>query len=624
MLRRPLALLGLALGIASCKGDSPVAPVTVAVTVSASPSNPKPGGSSTITITANPKEGDRVTWLGLRIEGLGYPLESDSVAIADGSNVAEATLYFPVAFGTVRVTGFARTAKGALGESTITMVLADQILPSVSVGMITPSPSAGAEPGDVISVRVMAIDDVAMRYLAIHANGALVATDSVTSTSGAMIDRTVTFTVPKSGLGQTLVLSAKAQDVAGNVAQASIASYLIKDVSAPRLSATLSGGSGHGTYAPTDTVRFTLAGTDNVALRYVGYSLDGPFNVRDSAFTGGTTYSRSVSIPIEGRSGSATLTLFGRDSVGNVTATPAGLITIGTRARAAVATVTLANAAAVNDIAFDQKRSRIYLSQTDASQVAVVDLLTATELAPYAITGGPVGLDVTAGGDSLLVALRSLPSLAVLNLASGGRSSLQVDATRSASSVRAMANGHAIVALTFAGSGYGGNVVDFDLASGAARGQILVTERVPLVRSADRKRVFGLIDDSCCPESAFWYDATTSTFSAPVGTVSRFFPQVATNADGSRFFADTLIFSSTLQRLGAFSPPLNFTAMAANADPSVIFVASLGAVRRIRLSDSAVLETITLPFTPSKLLMLPDGLTLVAAAGNRAAVIDLW
>src|SRR6266436_9798608 len=73
-------------------------------------------------------------------------------------------------------------------------------------------------------------------------------------------------------------------------------------------------------------------------------------------------------------------------------------------------------AAPVYDIAFDSKRSALYLSQPQSQQVAVLSTTTMTLQTPIALFGSPSGLDLSVGGDSLVVALKSTQLLAIVNL----------------------------------------------------------------------------------------------------------------------------------------------------------------------------------------------------------------
>jgi hypothetical protein len=212
----------------------------------------------------------------------------------------------------------------------------------------------------------------------------------------------------------------------------------------------------------------------------------------------------------------------------------------------------------------------------------------------------------------------------VLNLATGGRTSVVADVARGALTVRVLANAHAVVGLTFQGSGFGGGVVDLDLRTGTRTAALNATQRTPLVRSSDRRVLLGLIDDSCCPEQGFVYSAVTGTFSATRPVANRFRPQLAIASDGSRVYADGAAYSPTLAPLGTFPLPVGFTALSGAADPLEVWAAATETVYRIRTSDGAVLRRIRLPgLTPSRLSLLDDGVTLVAVTSDRVTFIDL-
>ena len=85
---------------------------------------------------------------------------------------------------------------------------------------------------------------------------------------------------------------------------------------------------------------------------------------------------------------------------------------------------------------------------------------------------------------------------------------------RTPSGVRVAANNRVIFGVTFAGSGYGGSMMEFDLATRTVGSSVTTTESLPMAVSGNRQRVYALIDDSCCPEDGIYYDATKGKFSS--------------------------------------------------------------------------------------------------------------
>lgn len=622
---RALLSLGLA-ALASCGDSAPTKPASAfPVAVQLWSGTPAPGSDVQYRVTASPASGETVQYIGLGITGV--VAQRDSVMVAAGNRTVVFNVHVPYMFGDLNLTAFARTTRGAVGYATMTSVSGDAGPPSPGFYAVTPAAGSTLDPGSVLTVFFGSTDDVSLRYVLLRLTGALTQVDQVDypawgTTSGG---KTVHVIVP-SAVGQTITMMVEAKDFAGKVASVSLPPMRIVDASPPQLSLAVRGGSASGVFQPTDTLRLDLSATDNASLKYVGYAIDGPFGVRDSTPASGTAYARTVSIPVAGRNGAAVVTLFGADSTGNATQVPVIRLGFGARPRQAVSLVTLAGVSEVTDIAYDSKRDVAYLAQSMDSRVAVVSRGAATEGAAIMLTGQPTSVDVTVGGDTLVIAYADRNELGLVNLTTGMLGHVALDSLRVSSQVRAMANGHALVALYTPNlsGGAAGLVADIDLATGQKVGSLVVTERTPLVRSLDRRRLLALIDNSCCWEVGVTYDVATGTFMPSVPISDHLHPSLATGLDGSRFLVDERMFDASLNSLGYFVRPLGATIQAGGPDPATAFVVVPGALARVRLSTSAVIERIALPFTPLQLVITPDGLTAIAANGNRLAIIDLW
>ena len=103
-------------------------------------------------------------------------------------------------------------------------------------------------------------------------------------------------------------------------------------------------------------------------------------------------------------------------------------------------------------MAYDAKRDVLYLSQPDSQRVAVLSLGTYTYGTPLAMPSVPAGLDLTPGGDTLLVALRRAAALGVVDLTLAtpsvdtARLAFDTSLGRGPDALRVLANGKAIVA----------------------------------------------------------------------------------------------------------------------------------------------------------------------------------
>jgi hypothetical protein len=277
-------------------------------------------------------------------------------------------------------------------------------------------------------------------------------------------------------------------------------------------------------------------------------------------------------------------------------------------------------------------RDAVYLAQPGLNRVGVVSVAGGT-FSSIGLRYAPSSLDVSPSGDSLVVAMRAAHSLAVADLRDASPTPQYVALQYGTGSdqgpnwVRLAANRKAMMTITFAGSGYGGSVAEYDLTTGQqkARGDVgYVTEAVPMARSGDGSKIVMLIDDSCCPEGGRVYDAATDSWTAELGTVSRFFPSVAADWAGSRFLIAGTLFNERLATV-PFAPPGAYAGGPSALGPSQFGVFTSGnGFLVVRLSDGALLDTISLSFQPSRLLALPDGGTVVAVGPDRVAIVTLW
>jgi hypothetical protein len=336
--------------------------------------------------------------------------------------------------------------------------------------------------------------------------------------------------------------------------------------------------------------------------------------------------------------GSWDINAFARDSTGWLGSAGLGTVEVVNAIRRPTRTVTLD--AVVRDVAVDTVRQALYLSQPDSQRVAVLSLSTMTFGAPIALFGSPAGVDLSVGGDSLVVALRRSAYLAIVHLNTG-----QVDTVRlnfavgfntGPDNVRVMANQKALVTIAFDGTGYGGQVVEYDLSTGAQRVRTdaginqSVTEHVPMARAADRSTVLFLIDDSCCPIEGDVYYAASDTIGVKAGTVSGFFFPASSDATGSRFLIGESLFDGVLNPIVTLIPPPDAAYPTVLApDASAAYFARDHGYMKLRIPDGAVLERVVLPETPVKLVMLPNGRQLVALMENQVngalslSVVDL-
>jgi hypothetical protein len=293
--------------------------------------------------------------------------------------------------------------------------------------------------------------------------------------------------------------------------------------------------------------------------------------------------------------------------------------------------------APAQDLAYDAKRNLLYLAEPSFSQIGILSLASLQFETPIP-TGPnrPTGLDLSVSQDSLIVSLPEGKAIGVINLATSSRTfdtlRLTIDnfLNRRPDILRVMTGGRVFIAVTFDGSGFGGQVVEYDLATRTQRLRTdvgvnqSVTELTRLARSADRQRLLLLIDGSCCPLWGFVYNAQTDQWSSRFDTVNRFSPSVATNTDGSRFLIGGTLFSGTLTFLQTYSPTGYTDGPTALASDGVTgFFATPDGVLQVGLADGITTRTMQTSGAPVQLFVLPNGKALVVLTGTTVHVFRL-
>ena len=385
---------------------------------------------------------------------------------------------------------------------------------------------------------------------------------------------------------------------------------------------------------PGDPLRVTVHGKDDQSLAWIGYQLGPPANVRDSAAASGNTadaaFDRFVTVQW---SGTVAVTVFARDAWGHLTETALRPLRIGDFPTRPTRTLTLSGR--LLDLAYDASRGRLYLSDGQAMQISVVELAPFGQSAPIMLPGRPGGLDLSTGADSLLIALRDSVYMAVADLVRGTVDTVRLPVPSGGppqwpDRLRVMGNGKVLVSLTFDGSGFNGALAEYDLTDGSAllrsdagkAGQL--TESTLLTRTQDREHLLLLIDGSCCPVEAQLYTGVSDGLSAPLPTVSRSAASVSTDATGAHWLIGQTVFDAGLSAVRSFTPSaytFGPTALAPNG--STIYLGIEGGFLIVDTTDGTVREEVRLGVTPERLVALPDGATVVAAAGPNVLLVDL-
>jgi len=628
MLRRILIVAAI-LAVADCSSTTAPPVGSIVVTVRADTNAILPGQTVRVTVSVMPPDTESVDYVKIVTSGLVVSAESLNVGL-EGTFTVVRQYTPPVAAGTgmidVRATA---SVGGSLGNGETQIAVADTTPPSIS--QFTATPPDSVQPGDSVTVNLIASDNVALAYSIVHFTGAVTKTDSVDEAFKPYAQHVFGIRVPSTAPNGTLSITAQVADVSGHLATSAVTPIHVADTRAPVVLATTENSRGTAGFEPGDTLTLTVVARDNARLAFAGYALGAPASVHDSFPTTDSLFQKTVTMVVpQSWTGTSSVTVFAGDAAGNYRQENLGTITVDTRTRQAPWSAPLD--ASVDDIAFDTKRDALYLSEPDSNRIAVLSLGSQTFAAPIAYAGSPRGIDLSLGGDSLLVALRTTPYVGILNLNTGARDTVRVVTDNfldpGPDNLRVMGNDKALVTLTFSGSGYGGTVLTLDLATRAVANRLTVTELVPICRSGDRSTALILVDDSCCPIEGIVYDALSDQFPTDKGTVNQYFNFTSADFAGDHFLVSgsmgSTVFSSTLTSLGSPNVSGAIGASVLAPDGASAYFATSSGVVHVRLSDGTILDSTTLGEAPYRLAISPDGITLFAAAPNNVYVVDEW
>jgi len=620
----------------ACGRDTAGPAPGITVSLSVQPAFAEPGDTVRVTATAIPA-GDVVVDV-IRVTASGLISRSDSVrSSGSGSQSFSQAYVLPFQPGNGAVS-FVATARGGgvAGTAQTRLQVSDTAPPKVSSVSATPS----VQPDEWITVSYTAVDNVGLAWTVVHLTGAFTATDSAAHAFAKSVTRSVQFRVPASTpLGSRVNVRVIAADPAAQLDSASPPPVLVTDLAPPLVGGSATGPEATPTLVAGDTLHLAVNAMDNFRVAWLGYRLGPPASMRDSVAAGTPSASHTFSVIAQSNwMGSSAVTLFARDSLGNLAETSLGSTTVVTGIRRP--THVFALDAWVYDIAYGVSRNALYLSQPDPDRVSVFLIGPLAFAPPIQLFSRPQGLDVTVGGDSLVVALRTSPYLAIVNLVSGQTDTVRLNMTSllnpGPANVRVMGNNKAMVTISFSGSGFGGQVIEYDLVSGTQRARSdagvggPVTEVVPLARAGDRSDLLLIIDDNCCPEDGNVYFTATDTVAVKRATVSRYGPKISANQTGSLFLIGESLFDSNLNLLRTFSSTyyLGGSNTIAPDGLSVYLGKDFGYVK-MRASDGVLVEDVRVGLSFERLVALPGGQWLAGIAGDpvtgapRLVLIDL-
>ncbi|HEX8320511.1 hypothetical protein [Longimicrobium sp.] len=376
-----------------------------------------------------------------------------------------------------------------------------------------------------------------------------------------------------------------------------------------------------GRFAEGDTMQLSIQTLHSLGPGWVVFALGGGVNARDSVAVPFSAGALDVKLPVRaGWAGASTLSVQVRNNEGMysipVTA-PADSFGIYRGRTAPVRSATVATPA--GDMALDHARGLLYLAMPHTGRVQVVSLatLSATSRAVTSTSGG-MGLDLTRGGDTLIVALGAERALAVLDLsrpeAAPVKVPLAVDGVEMIPmQVRVAANGKVLVMGEIVSTAQR-RVVEM---SSSGTGQRLRADAEQagayflVHRSADHGRLFFESHDHHC---ATVYDSDTDRFGTCRPLVNE--GTWSSTPSGSRFASGYDVHDAAGGRVRTFplvtGAPIRYTT-GLTPDGSHLYASAAGGLVKLRVSDGAYIERLALPtVVDGRILFTGGGRYLVA------------
>lgn len=448
-------------------------------------------------------------------------------------------------------------------------------------------------------------------------------------------ERLARIVVPRhSALGVPLTIHATTADVGFRTDEIDTTSALtVVDTKPPIV--TGAGAGGH--QLPVGWIhQLGVSASDDNDLAWLIWELDAPIVARDSVPVGVDSLVHSGMLPMrispEWAGLSSGVTVWARDGAGNLSAPYRiggdPLLFYRVAPTPTLATASLGFGAggvpvAGRDLAYDSARHRLYATMP-MHQLAILDLASMTRLAPITLPEHPASLDLTLSGDSLLISHVNLTRLSVVDLHTlallphlplNAIDAAQDGATIAfaASGIRVLANGHAMLKLTYP-TAAGHATVDLDLANMVGR---VRTEIVDGIGSAgdwwtrmavtpDRRRV--VILSSC----GRWYDIDLDAFGA-CEAIPGFLWGERTGVDraGARVIVGTSVLGPSLSTRQEVVGG-DFTSGDLYADGEHALMLRGPSLLKVRLSDGRIVAGMYLANHARRVILLPDQVTALA------------
>lgn len=647
--RLRLAVLAGLFASAACGSDKAGAPqpgISIAVVFDQNPS--VPGRIVIATVTATPNDSSAISFI--RVVAHGILSRTDSIP-GSGPGAQSIALHYALPFDrtgdlTLSVVASSET-KNAAAEATVKS--ADDNAPTI----VNATASLTGQ-FDTVRVIVAATDNAALAGIAVRFSGSFAAVDSLPAGYRRGVVDTIRHAVPPNAdFTKQLVVGLDVYDVGANRSHQELGQFTLSDAAPPTIRSALLDPTGQPATLPSaaafrsgDQLQIRLDASDNSALAWVGYRIGAPVNLADSVAVDAATYSSTRGLTIAPAwLGVSEVTFFATDRAGHRATVIAPALSVYPVVARPTRGVDLP-AGNIADVVVDARRGLVYLAQPDSNRVLVLSIATMTLGAPIATPGYPTGLDLTASGDSLVVALRRSSALGIVDLtrAQPSLDSVHLDLPQAFPGshdgpykLRVSAANRVLLVLTIDGSGWD-PLQQYDLTAGrqttrsdAAFLNGVVETETRVVVSGDRSKLT-LFMDGCCPNYGMMYSSSSDVFGGWTGTTDTQGAAISMDDTGGHVLIASSLFDGNLSPVRVYDPPhfdlahdrFNATTPTVIAPTGDIAYISIGtAYYVVRLSDGGVLEQVFLPTRTTRLLVVNGGGTLLSIGATRVDAIAL-
>lgn len=412
------------------------------------------------------------------------------------------------------------------------------------------------------------------------------------------------------------------------------------------------GGALAGQYAVGDTLSIAMDASDNSAVRTYVWKLTGPATASDSIVLASPAPNPLTIMPIVVRPdwvGSPVFSFYARDAAGltsNVITTRQDSIRVFpvvTRiATAPVRMPSTTNALGLaSTLVYDSRRNVVYIGVQRAPEIAVLDVATMTYGSPIRLSAPASSFDLTTDGDSLIAAIPTTRSLAVISLATPGAPArvIPLTALDSAGSlypgsrpepsvISVAANGNALIVLSSVTTS-GDRYLTADTRTGAQKLRVDIrgtSPYTPFDMRASPDRASVVLPDGGCTRV---YTSSSDTFSgcSPLSANYGQWARLSFDASGRRFAYGNSVYDLSAKQLaqGDRNKFGIVPTAVISPDGATAYLGIGSTIMTMRVADGRVLDQFAIPLSMTRLLVSPGGQWLVAFsdADLTATRVDL-